>query len=340
MDMALTAQAVFFDGPRQCSVRETPVAWPVPGQVLVRSRLSLISTGTELTLYGGEFPAESVWARMARYPFTPGYANIGEVQAVGEGADPAWVGARVATRGRHATLNVLSPADLAQVPEPLSDGEAAFFTLGQTVMNGVRRARVGWGEAAAVFGLGILGQLAVRFCRLCGARPVFGVDLAPRRLALLPADPGIHPVDASTGPEAVQQIIAEKTRGRLVDCAFEVTGSPRTIPSALRTVRRQGRFILLSSPRGLTEFDFHDLCNSPSYTIIGTHGSSHPPVATPDNPWTRERHTEFFFDLLQDGELELAPLLTRREPFSHAPDIYRRLWEARTQELGVGLAWL
>ena len=82
---------------------------------------------------------------------------------------------------------------LAQVPDSIAGEEAAFFTLAQTVMNGVRRSRVGWGESVAVFGLGILGQLAVRFCRLCGVRPVFGVDPAAKRRALLPEDAGIQP---------------------------------------------------------------------------------------------------------------------------------------------------
>ena len=337
--MTLSTQAVYFAGPRQCVVQEYEFDWPLPGHALVQSQLSLISTGTELTLYGGEFPAQSVWARMARYPFTPGYANIGVVQDVGDGVDPSWVGARVATRGAHRKLNVLGVDALWRVPDSIANEEAAFFTLAQTVMNGVRRAQVGWGDAVAVFGLGILGQLAVRCCRLCGARPVFGIDLASRRLELLPVDASVHPLNAAKGAEAVRQAIAQETRDRMVDCAFEVTGLPQTIPDAIRTVRRQGRFILLSSPRGKTEFDFHDLCNSPSYTIIGTHGGSHPSVETPDNPWTRARHTELFFDLLRSRELDLSQLLTRRVRFSDAPAMYQSLWEARTDELGVGFTW-
>ena len=337
--MTLSTQAVYFDGPQQCSVQDCEIDWPLPGHVLVQSQLTLISTGTELTLYGGEFPSQSAWARMARYPFTPGYANIGVVQEVGAGVDPGWEGAQVATRGRHQQLNVLAADTLWRVPDSVPQEEAAFFTLAQTVMNGVRRAQVGWGDSVAVFGLGILGQLAVRFCRLCGAFPVLGVDLAPKRLELLPLAAGIQPLDASDGTDVVYQAIADMTRGRMVDCAFEVTGLPQTIPDAIRTVRRQGRFILLSSPRGKTEFDFHDLCNSPSYTIIGTHGGSHPPVETPGNPWTRERHTEFFFDLLLAGELDLSGLLTRKAHYSEAPVIYESLWKARTEELGVGFTW-
>ncbi len=338
--MSVTSSAVCFTGPRQCIVQERDLEWPQPGHVLVRSQLSLVSTGTELTLYAGDFPADSVWSRMARYPITVGYANIGLVQDVGAGVDPDWIGARVATRGRHATLNVLPVTETARVPTDLASEEAVFFTLAQTVMNGVRRSQVGWGETVAVFGMGILGQLAIRFCRLAGARPVFAIDLSDNRLARLPqGDPGIQALNASRGMDAVQAAILDQTRGRMVDCGFEVTGLPQTIPAAMALVRKQGRFVLLSSPRGKVDFDFHDLCNSPSYTIIGTHGGSHPPVATPDNPWTRERHTEFFFDLVADGELEVASLLTRKAEYREAPDIYHYLWQDRTRELATAFTW-
>lgn len=63
-----------------------------------------------------------------------------------------------------------------------------FFTIAEIVMNGVRAARVQWGECAVVFGLGLLGQFATRFLRLSGAFPVFAVDLADHRLGLLPDD--------------------------------------------------------------------------------------------------------------------------------------------------------
>ncbi len=339
--MSVTSATVFFTGPRQCVIRDLELAWPQPGQVLVQSQLSLISTGTELTLYSGDFPADSVWSRMARYPISVGYANIGVVQDVGPGVDTAWIGARVASRGKHATLNVLAPAEITRVPEGVSNEDAAFFTLVQTVMNGVRRSQVSWGEAVGIFGLGILGQLAVRFCRQSGAWPVFALDLSDGRLARLPQhDPGIQALNVGIGMDRVREAIASQTRSRMLDCGFEVTGLPQTIPDAMALLRKQGRFVLLSSPRGKIAFDFHDLCNSPSYTIIGTHGGSHPPVVTPANPWTRERHTEFFFDLVESGELEVASLLSRKVDSQEAPEIYRYLLEDRTRELAVAFAWM
>jgi threonine dehydrogenase-like Zn-dependent dehydrogenase len=65
----------------------------------------------------------------------------------------------------------------------------------------------------------LLGQLAARFCRLCGARPVVVVDVADGRLERLPeGDPGIVFVNARQREAA--EVVSGLTRGRLADVAF------------------------------------------------------------------------------------------------------------------------
>ena len=158
----------------------------------------------------------------------------------------------------------------------------------------------------------------MRYCRLCGARPVIGVDPIDARLALLPADViGVHPERLS-----VRDIVASATRRRLADVVFEATGNAQLIPGEFEVLRReQGRFVVLSSPRGEpAPFDFHDLANSPSHTIIGAHVNSHPPVETPQTPWTIARNAELFFDLVSDRELELEPLISHRLALRRGPE--------------------
>jgi threonine dehydrogenase-like Zn-dependent dehydrogenase len=188
-----------------------------------------------------------------------------------------------------------------------------------------------------VYGAGLVGQLTARFLRLSGARPVFVIDVANTRLQLLPDDPLIfklNPNETDLVP-AVERV----TRGRMAGVVFEVTGNPDLIPSEFRILRRQGRFVVLSSPRGHTSFDFHDLCNSPSFTIIGAHNGSHPRYETPQNPWTVLRHFELYIDLLADRELDVAPLISHREPYSKAVELYQLLLRDRTQAMGVLLEW-
>jgi threonine dehydrogenase-like Zn-dependent dehydrogenase len=221
--------------------------------------------------------------------------------------------------------------------ERVADEDATFFNLGCTVMNGVRRSGVGWGDCAVVYGTGILGQLAVRFLRLCGARPVVAVDVSDARLKMLPDDPGV--IAVSPQQDDVLETVERATRGRMADFVFEVTGNQSLIPEEFKPLRRQGRFVMLSSPRGATEFDFHDLCNAPSYTIIGTHVGSHPKHGELDMPWTVKRNTELLLDLVGDGEMDVGGLITHRSPYTEAEGLYNMLLTDRSQAMGVVLEW-
>ncbi len=328
---------IVFAAPCEVVIEDRDVPSPGPGELLIRTRLTLISTGTELTILEGKYPPGSAWARYGKFPFAAGYNNIGEVVGVGPEVAEEWIGRRIATQGNHAQYLCLPPALARPIRPEVADEQAVFFTIAEIVMNGMRRGGVTWGEAAVVNGLGLLGQLAVRLCRLAAARPVFAVDPAGPRRACLPEDPGIVPVNPLE--QDLAELVATMTRGRKADVVFEVTGNPDLIPGQVSALRRQGRFVILSSPKGPSLFDFHDLCNSPSFTIIGAHNGSHPKCEEGDNPWTMLRHAELFFDLLAQGALDMTPLISHRAPYTDAPMLYQMLVEDRSQAMGVLLRW-
>jgi 2-desacetyl-2-hydroxyethyl bacteriochlorophyllide A dehydrogenase len=338
METPMHNPAVCFEAPRTVTLADGARPTPAEGELLVESTASLISTGTELTALSAEDPPGTVWAALRRFPNTPGYCNAGRVIDACSDEDRDWIGTRVASGARHARFWCIPTGTARPVPDDVSDEAAAFCSLAETCMNGVRRGGVQWGEAVAVFGMGLLGQLAVRVCRLAGARPVLAVDVVGERLGLLPDDPGIVPIRADR--EDVGEAIHRATSGRMADVAFEVTGNSDLIPGEITSLHPQGRFVVLSSPRGEgTMFNFHDLCNRPSYTIIGAHAFSQPEVATPAQPWTAARNAELFFTLLASGELDLAPLISHRYPYRDAPEAYAMLLADRSQAMGVILDW-
>jgi 2-desacetyl-2-hydroxyethyl bacteriochlorophyllide A dehydrogenase len=335
--------AVVFDGPGAVSVTAQPVPEPSANEVLIETERTLISTGTELAQFD---PTANPYVDDAEYdyPIQPGYCNIGTVVECGENVTSTAVGQTVASYSSHAKyvtaadpetttdhFGTFRPVGPAVPPE-----DAAFFTIAEIVMNGIRRGRVDWGECVGVFGLGLLGQIAVRVAHHAGAAQVVGYDLDDDRRSYLPETPRVSGLD----PTADDTTGFEDAPGdELADVVFELTGNPSAIPSEFDVLREQGRLVVLSSPRGETTFNFDEYCSQPSYEIIGSHNASHPSVATPHNPWTQQAHAEVFFHLLSTGELAVSNLITNRYAPEDAEDVYPMLSEDRTQALGVIFEW-
>jgi 2-desacetyl-2-hydroxyethyl bacteriochlorophyllide A dehydrogenase len=304
-------------------------------EVLVRTKKSLISIGTELTILSGQFPQKSYWSSYGKYPFVPGYSNIGEIIEVGSNVDKNLIGKVVASYSPHALYNSVARDSLRFVPTGISGEDASFFTIAEIVMNGVRRSQLVFGESVVIYGAGLLGQITTRICEIAGARPIIVVDVSEYRLSFLPNNVAkVNPLSQDPALE-----VKKLTKERLADVVFEVTGNPDIVTEELRCLRKLGRFVILSSPRGPSTIDLHDFCNAPSFTFVGAHNSSHPPVETLNNPWTYKRHAELFFDLVLSKELEVSKLVTHRVPYEGAPKVYEQLLEDRTKAIGVIIDW-
>ncbi len=328
---------VVFTDVREVAVRPEEMPTPGPEQVLIRTTKTAISTGTELTVLMADYPEGSKWDQISSFPANPGYCNVGEVVEVGAEVEGVEVGDRVATGGNHVAWLALDAGQLFPVPDAVCDEAAALWMLGRIAFNGVRRGRLEMGESVVVYGLGVIGQFAAQLARIGGARPVIGVDLSPLRRGFAEQS-GIDLVLDGADEDLAEQV-SEATRGRMVDCIFEVTGVPALIPREMDLLHKQGRIVIISSPRGKTQFDFHDYCNSPSLTIIGAHNGSHPPVETWYNQWTPQRNTELLFDLMATGEVRAKHMITHRFPWRDAPAAYQMLMEDRTQAGAVILDW-
>ena len=309
-----------------------------PGKMLIKTESSQISIGTELSiLIRDNVESGSKWDNYGKFPFKAGYTNIGFVEDIGEDVDKSWLGKRVASYGLHSKYNVFSPKEVYIVPENIPTDKALFFGLSEIAMNGVHRSDFKWGDSAVVYGAGVIGQLTAQYLSLAGAYPVFVADVSDNRLSKLPKRANIIPVN--TTKENLDEVIIAKNHGRKADMVFELTGEAALIPEQAKLVKRMGKLVIVSSPKGSTLFDFHDLCNSKNLKIIGVHNNSHPAHEEEGNQWTNARHAEMFFNLLGSESVEVKQLITHKAPYTDAVNVYNMLIENRTQALAVHLLW-
>ncbi len=330
---------ITFTAERTVEVVETDVPTPGPREVLIRTRRSLISAGTEGASFTGPQWTRPDGTTVPEYPVTVGYSNAGEVVAIGAEVTDFAPGDRVCSAAGHQLLTT-RPADsttLWTIPDGASLADATFCVLGCTVLNGVRMGHPQLGEVAVVVGLGVLGQLAARYLSLTGASEVIGLDLDEHRLqvakqagavtrALNPGD-----CDAKAEVEAL-------TDGRGADYVFEVTGRTETYDLCFDLARKFGTVVALGSPRWPAEVDMMRV-HLKALNLVGAIVSSHPRPTDQRNQWNRPANGELFLGLLAEGAMDVQSMITHRFAYTEAQDAYPTALGERGDALGVIFEW-
>lgn len=151
-------------------------------------------------------------------------------------------------QGGFATLFDAEPAQCAKVPESLPFAAAALAEPLAVALHAVARAGDLTGKRAVLFGAGPIGLLTMLAARLAGAAELAVADLAAAPLAFATRLGADCAIDLSDGGEGLKALAAE----RGFDVAFEVSGTPAGLASAIAAVRRGGTVVQIGNlPGGL-----------------------------------------------------------------------------------------
>ncbi|HEX8550481.1 MAG TPA: zinc-binding dehydrogenase [Abditibacteriaceae bacterium] len=331
----MTTQKIVFTAPNIVELLEEEVAPPQAHEFLVRAEVSLVSTGTELIILGGNFEPNSHWANWVRYPMHPGYNMVGTVEHVGSDA-PFQVGDRVATRTSHRSLGK-GDARTVKVPDDVSSDNAAWFGMANIAQNGVRRAEHRLGDAVVIIGAGLLGQLVTQYVRLQGAREIIVIDPAPARLQMAREHGATQTLDLAV--QDARDAVFDWTQGRGADVVYDVTGHPAVLSAALPLARKFGTLLLLGDSAHPGEQRLTQDVITRAVRIIGAHDSNPPEAASDRDPWSHITMSELFFTYLQRGQMRVADMETHRFKPHAAPAAYAQLQHDRSTAMGVLFDW-
>ncbi len=243
----MRANAVFHVGRRRVEVRELDLRAPAAGEVLVRSRCSAISPGTEALVFAGDFPADAALdSRIAslggsfEYPFRYGYALVGEIMAVGPGVDASLAGRMVFAFHPHQDFAIVPAQDCLPVPDGLAPEAALFLPQVETAVNLVLDGAPLLGERVLVFGQGVVGLLTAsvlaRFplARLAAIEPLaWRRELAMRRGVPEAVDPD---------DDAQWQSLLAGLDG--ADLVFELSGDMAALDRAIEAAGFGARIVV------------------------------------------------------------------------------------------------
>src|SRR6266581_4437111 len=325
-------------------IAEVPSPLAKRGQLLIRTRRTLISAGTERALvdFGKASLVEKAWQQPDKVrmvldkigtdgllptieavrnkldqPIPLGYCNAGVVVEVGEGVTGFKAGDRVASNGQHAEMVCVSSNLCAKIPEAVPDDAAAFTALGAIALHGIRLAQPTLGEAFAVIGLGLVGLMTVQLLRAQGCR-VLGVDFDRNRLALA-RQFGAETVDLESDGDPVAAAMAfSMGRGVVGVLIAASTQSSDPLRPAARMCRKRGRIVLVGvTGLELSRADFYE--KELTFQVSCSYGPGRYDPAYEekgqDYPvgyvrWTEQRNFEAVLDLLADGRLDVGSLIT------------------------------
>ncbi len=325
--------------PRHIHVIDADMRDLGPTEIRTRTERSLISAGTEGSNFTGRPWQHVDGTMMPKYPAHPGYSNAGVVVEIGAEVEGYEVGDRVASSACHGQYVIFNTAQesIWHVPDGVEMEDATFCVLGCTVLNGVRLGKPQLGDAAVVVGLGVLGQLACQYLKLSGARPVIGVDLDASRLELAARlggiDEAVNPADGDP-----VQAVNELTDGRGADIVYEVTGRTETYDLCFDLARRFGTVVALGSPRWPASVDMMKL-HLKAINCVGAIVSAHPKVSEERNRWNRPANGRLFLDLVADGAMDVAALVTHRFTCEQAEEAYVTAVGEGEPCLGVVFTW-
>src|SRR3954467_8407144 len=196
-------QAVIVE-PFKVEVREVDLPDPADNQVLVATAVSAVSPGTELAVYTGTHqwlkdPKMTDW----KFPFRSGYSAAGVVRAGGCKVTGCKVGDGVSFPGNHASHEMLTVGHERgrwwKMPDNLDFDKAAVAVISRYGLGASIRAGLTLGRSAAVLGLGIIGQFALRCLIAAGANPVIGIDSVKMRRDAAVAAGADYVIDPTPG---------------------------------------------------------------------------------------------------------------------------------------------
>jgi threonine dehydrogenase-like Zn-dependent dehydrogenase len=184
------AQAFWISAPGVGEIRPVTLPEPGPDEVLVRTRWSAISRGTESLVFRGGVPASQYAAMRAPFqdgdfpaPVKYGYLNVGVVEQGPAGL----VGRTVFCLYPHQSAYVVPAESVVPVPEAVPARRAVLAGTVETAVNALWDAAPLIGDAVTVVGAGMVGCCVARLLAGFPAARVTLVDVDESRRSIAEA---------------------------------------------------------------------------------------------------------------------------------------------------------
>jgi 2-desacetyl-2-hydroxyethyl bacteriochlorophyllide A dehydrogenase len=244
-----TTESTFlsFRKPYSVAYETVPTSPLGPSEVMVDTSFSAISAGTELLLFRGEMPENTIlddtlpgMKKPVTYPLRYGYATVGTISKIGCDIDPNVLTRKIFGFLPHGTHHIVKVKDLTFLPDDIDEKTACLTASMETAIGLTMDAAPIYGERLALFGLGVVGLMTAK---ILARFPLEHLSLIePQTLRLDFAKEWIcsstHCPIAYLSPN---QLDLNQDQADLI---LEISGQPEALDAAMEIATKDGRIVV------------------------------------------------------------------------------------------------
>jgi len=250
----MRAHSIYHIAPCQVEIHRFDLPPIKDDQVLIKTKYSAISPGTESMIYRGkvsksheqDLTIQSLGGDFS-YPFSYGYAIVGTVIEIGENVPPMWQGKQVFAFHPHQDYVLAAVVDCVLIPECISPLSALFLANMESALNFVMDAHPNIGETAMVFGQGIVGLLTTSILKEIPLGHLITAEPIPERRQRsieCGATLSIDPNDPLVWGELKQSLFESNSLVTGLDIAFELSGTTKALNQAIGLAGFTGKILI------------------------------------------------------------------------------------------------
>jgi 2-desacetyl-2-hydroxyethyl bacteriochlorophyllide A dehydrogenase len=318
---------------------------PVLGELDVLVRVKAVTLcGSDLHIFKGKHPS-------AQLPVPIGHEIAGQVQEVGAGVVKVKPGDKVAIepvitcekchfcqRGQYhlctdisfqyrvgqggvAPFFVAAEKWVHPLPERISYAEGALLEPLSVALHAVKLAHIRVDESCAIFGAGAIGLMVAQLAKLAGCAELFIADINEFRLQkglMWGATDALN----SRAVDVIHEIL-NRTDGLGVDKAFEAVGLDSTLVSALKTLRKGGKAVVLGIFEKPEIRIPSNIFVQKEIALVGSQGYC----------WDFQSAIK----LMDLGRVDLKGLITHQLPFENVQEAFEILMEPKKEAIKIVL---
>lgn len=337
-------KALVYYGPHDIRYEEVPT--PVPGEKEVLVRIKSVS------ICGSDLAGYRAVSAMRAPGLIMGHEFSGEIASLGKGVTGIKVGDRVGvvtniycgkcqdckdgrtnvcdyryiigTTMKAGSYNgamaeyVVAPAEkIMHLPDTVSFDEAALVEPLSISLRATKHAGDVRGKTVAVFGAGPIGLMGIMCLKSFGAKRIIAIDVLQNRLEMARA---CGATDTILSNDDVLGITRKMTDNVGIDVVFDAAGVPATVNTAIEIARNGGTILMVGMA-------------SPTFEIEYKHAVVKELTLQASYMYTTEMHEGL--QMIIDGKLDVARMITSRHPLSEGPKVFEDLVSPNTKDVKV-----